>query len=239
MNHHSIEVAGRPGPRGVPPRPDDPVAGARADERVGQLAQAAAALMARQGYHGTSMQDVAADAGVSVGLIYRYFENKEALLAHVVTGIMGGYLRRLPPAMAGFDDPVLRLRAGFAAYCEVIDEHRPGALLAYREGKSMPAGVLDRVKELELETTELLADPARDAVAAGIMRERVDPFLLAYDLSIFGHMWALKHWYLTDRITLAAYIDQQFALCMSGAIDAEHELGYRHVMSPSAIGGNA
>ena len=103
----------------------------------------------------------------------------------------------------------------------------------------MPAGVLDRVKELELETTELLADPARDAVAAGIMRERVDPFLLAYDLSIFGHMWALKHWYLTDRITLAAYIDQQFALCMSGAIDAEHELGYRHVMSPSTIGGNA
>jgi len=32
---------------------------------------------AKRGFHQTSMHDISAEAGISVGLIYRYFENKE------------------------------------------------------------------------------------------------------------------------------------------------------------------
>jgi TetR/AcrR family transcriptional regulator, repressor of fatR-cypB operon len=42
--------------------------------------QAALALFAAQGFHGTSMPDVAAKAHVGAGTIYRYFESKEALV---------------------------------------------------------------------------------------------------------------------------------------------------------------
>lgn len=36
---------------------------------------------AKCGFHQTSMHDVAGEAGISVGLIYRYFESKEAVIS--------------------------------------------------------------------------------------------------------------------------------------------------------------
>lgn len=36
---------------------------------------------ARRGFHQTSMHDISAEAGISVGLIYRYFENKDAVIS--------------------------------------------------------------------------------------------------------------------------------------------------------------
>jgi TetR/AcrR family transcriptional repressor of uid operon len=43
--------------------------------------QAAMICFAKRGFHQTSMHDVSAEAGISVGLIYRYFENKEAVIS--------------------------------------------------------------------------------------------------------------------------------------------------------------
>ncbi len=36
---------------------------------------------AKRGFHQASMHDISAEAGISVGLIYRYFENKDAVIS--------------------------------------------------------------------------------------------------------------------------------------------------------------
>jgi AcrR family transcriptional regulator len=51
-----------------------------AAERRGQILNAAMICFARTGFHQTSMQDISAEAGISVGLIYRYFASKEAVI---------------------------------------------------------------------------------------------------------------------------------------------------------------
>lgn len=43
--------------------------------------QAAMACFAKCGFHQASMHDISAEAGISVGLIYRYFENKDAVIS--------------------------------------------------------------------------------------------------------------------------------------------------------------
>ncbi len=50
------------------------------DRRV-QILEAAVVCFAKRGFHQTSMHDISAEAGISVGLIYRYFENKEAVIS--------------------------------------------------------------------------------------------------------------------------------------------------------------
>ena len=45
-----------------------------------KIIEAATALFARQGYHGTSISSIAKTAEVSKGLMYNYFESKEQLL---------------------------------------------------------------------------------------------------------------------------------------------------------------
>jgi AcrR family transcriptional regulator len=50
-------------------------------DRRAQILDAAISCFAKRGFHPTSMHDISAEAGISVGLIYRYFENKEAVIS--------------------------------------------------------------------------------------------------------------------------------------------------------------
>src|SRR6478672_8308103 len=50
------------------------------DRRV-QILDAALVCFAQRGFHQTSMHDISTEAGISVGLIYRYFANKEAVIS--------------------------------------------------------------------------------------------------------------------------------------------------------------
>ena len=50
-------------------------------DRRTQILDAALVCFAKRGFHQASMHDIAAEAGISVGLIYRYFENKEAVIS--------------------------------------------------------------------------------------------------------------------------------------------------------------
>lgn len=49
------------------------------ERRREQIAAAAERCFSERGFHQTSMQEVATAAGVSLGLLYRYYANKEAL----------------------------------------------------------------------------------------------------------------------------------------------------------------
>ena len=50
-------------------------------DRRTQILEAAVVCFAKRGFHQASMHDISAEAGISVGLIYRYFQNKEAVIA--------------------------------------------------------------------------------------------------------------------------------------------------------------
>jgi AcrR family transcriptional regulator len=54
------------------------------DARRAQIMNAASACARRSGFHGASMAEIAQAAGLSVGQIYRYFENKEAIISAIV-----------------------------------------------------------------------------------------------------------------------------------------------------------
>lgn len=55
-----------------------------APERLQQLLDAAATCFARRGFHRTTMDEIAREAGVSAGLIYRHFAGKEELIVAIV-----------------------------------------------------------------------------------------------------------------------------------------------------------
>src|SRR5437879_13568655 len=50
-------------------------------DRRTQILDAAVVCFAKRGFHQASMHDISAEAGISVGLIYRYFQNKEAVIS--------------------------------------------------------------------------------------------------------------------------------------------------------------
>jgi AcrR family transcriptional regulator len=56
---------------------------AATEEKRRLILDAAVRVFARQGYHDSRVGDIAKDAGVAYGLVYHYFESKEAVLEAV------------------------------------------------------------------------------------------------------------------------------------------------------------
>jgi AcrR family transcriptional regulator len=61
-----------------------PVTKPSPEARRQQILDAASGCVRQAGFHGASMADIAKAAGLSVGQIYRYFDNKEAIIAAIV-----------------------------------------------------------------------------------------------------------------------------------------------------------
>jgi AcrR family transcriptional regulator len=212
--------------------PDAPEASGltRAERRSQQLLRAAARLMERDGSQAVSMQAVAEEAGVSVGLIYRYFGGKDDLLLAVIVDVLDAFAVRVPEAVenAG-EDPIERLAAAFRAYCEVIDEHRHAAVLTYRESKSLSPEGREKIKELEVQTSDPLRQVIREGVAAGVLTTE-DPDLVAYNLLLLAHAWALKHWYFEQSLTFDEYVRKQTTLTLSALIEPKKRRAYRRFL---------
>lgn len=68
--------------------PDKPDTGRKAREsreiRQQRILDATVRCVRRSGFHAASMADIAAEAKISVGVIYRYFANKEAIIEAIV-----------------------------------------------------------------------------------------------------------------------------------------------------------
>ena len=218
----------------LPVAPEDPGAAARAARttlRERQLLGAAARLMERDGSHAVSMQALADEASVSVGLIYRYFDNKQDLLLAVIVQVLDAFAAEVPQALeAAGTDPVERVAAAFAAYCAVINDHRHAAVLSYRESKTLGEDGRRRIKDLEIETSGPLRRAVQEAVDAGRFVS-TDVDLFAYNLLLLAHSWALKHWYFERSLTFPTYVRKQTALALSAVVAPEYRGEYTHLLN--------
>jgi AcrR family transcriptional regulator len=87
----------------------------RREGRRARIVAAAQQLFATQGYETTSMQQVVAEAGTSIGNCYFYFHNKEELLKAVIEEINAEIGRQIDAAIAQVPIGPARLAAAIAA----------------------------------------------------------------------------------------------------------------------------
>ena len=84
------------------------------ESRRQQILDAACDQVRQSGFHGASMADIAKAAGLSVGQIYRYFENKEAIIAAIVA-----------QDLAEMRDKFAEMESQPGTLLDALDEHLP------------------------------------------------------------------------------------------------------------------
>ncbi len=80
-------------------------------------------LFAARGYEATTLREIATEAGVSVGLIYRYFSSKQAVIIALYDDLSSDYARQAAAMTPGRwrDRFMFALRTSL----EVLEPHRP------------------------------------------------------------------------------------------------------------------
>lgn len=96
---------------------ETPTARPSPETRRQQILDAACERVRQSGFHGASMAEIAKAAGLSVGQIYRYFENKEAIIAAIVA-----------QDLAEMRDKFAELERQPGTLRDSIDDHLPEAI---------------------------------------------------------------------------------------------------------------
>ncbi len=183
--------------RATPPvrgrgRPRGPTAqGIQTRER---LYQTAIGLIATRGWQETTLRDVAAEAGVSVGLLYRYFPSKRAVVLALYDELSAQYAERAASLPAG------RWRHRFIhalkASIEVLLPHRASlaSLVAVlvgdpNEGLFAPSTAFSRlrVQDVFVQSVTNASDAPRGQFAPALGR-----------LLYLAHL-AILLWWLLDK----------------------------------------
>jgi AcrR family transcriptional regulator len=99
-----------------------------------QLLDAGRRLFGERAFDEISIDDIAAQAGVSKGLLYHYFEGKRGLYVATLQAEASGLLAATEP------DPD-ELDSGLDAYLDYVETHRPGWLALMRGGVGSDAQV--------------------------------------------------------------------------------------------------
>ena len=91
--------------------------------REREILDAAERIFGERGYQGTSMDDVAADVGVSKPLIYQYYGSKDGLFLACLARLRAQLLETVTDAAMAARDAEDALYAGFVAWFQFLDDH--------------------------------------------------------------------------------------------------------------------
>jgi AcrR family transcriptional regulator len=148
-------------------------------DRREQILAAAMNCFAKRGFHQTSMHDISAEAGISVGLIYRYFENKEA----VISAMADRHKREIQEMLErARQAPTLleSLEILFTAHC---CEDAPQVVSAFVVDLYAEASRNKQIKALVCDVLQTAMDGVTDLIAQSREEANAPNGLKAHELS--------------------------------------------------------
>lgn len=181
------------------------------ERRRRQIVDAAAKLFIAQGFHKTTTRQIARAAGVSIGSLYEYVASKEDVLYLVCEFIH-------QEVESGVAEAMQRTTGGKEVLAEVIREyflvcHRMSdfILLIYQETRSLPVVWRKRVLENELRITGVLVEVLAGLIHGGDLPPMTSDKLemVAHNITVLGHMWTFRRWYLARHFSIEDYIRVQ------------------------------
>ena len=181
----------------------------RKSERTRQaLLDAAARLFARQGYAGTNLAEIAAEAGIQTGSVYYHFASKDELVSEVLrygTAHSHGHVKGALGALAAGTSAVARLRAAIEAHLDSLHHLGDYALAGLRIVEQAPQPIRRNQYANQRrygEYWQTLLDAAR---TEGALPAGVD--LLALRLFLFDAMNGTVTWPASARRSTAELAD--------------------------------
>ncbi|VTR68476.1 Transcriptional regulator, TetR family [Desulfosarcina cetonica] len=178
------------------------------EQRRRQIVDAAVNLFIQNGFHKTTTRQIAQAAGISIGSLYEYIATKEDVLYLVCDAIHAeiehGVAEALERAKKG-NNPLAEVIREYFLVCHQMSDH---ILLIYQETQSLPDKWRRVVLENEIRITGIFTRVLANLMAVGalprIASRQLD--LVAHTISVLGHMWTFRRWFLANHYSIDEYI---------------------------------
>jgi AcrR family transcriptional regulator len=160
-----------------------------------RIARAAVGLFVERGFQATSVDDIAAAAGLTKPTFYYHFPSKLGLLH----ALLDASLTRIEQALHAANRPELappvRLRNLLRAYALEVSDRPELWTIYFSERKVIDPGVMDGWRERERKMVSVVERTIGEGIDAGVFHAG-DPFVLA--MGAMGPAGWLHHWFRRD-----------------------------------------
>jgi AcrR family transcriptional regulator len=165
----------------------------RSRERVEEILKAATELLAEGGVEALTTRSLAERTGIPVASIYRYFDNRDAIITAYLDGELGKIEEAQTTALLALDRVTFRslTKAAALAHMRHHQEH-PEGVQVWFGGRLNPA-VVERVRTLD----GRLAASFRAAVRSSGMLEGTPEYIAELLVRLFDRMFEFV--FLTER----------------------------------------
>ena len=168
------------------------------NEKKQRIQEAAIHVLAKNGYHGTTVSQIARAAGVADGTLYLYFDNKDDLLLKIIDELTGQFIEEGKDILQEYKSPMDRLRKFAELHLENLGADEDLACIFQIELRHN-LRFMKMFSETRMRTYfSILEGIIHEAQEAGEIREDVDARLTSKLL--FGSLDELvTNWLLSER----------------------------------------
>ncbi|HEX6051811.1 MAG TPA: TetR/AcrR family transcriptional regulator [Gemmatimonadaceae bacterium] len=138
---------------------------AKGEDTRQRIYATALALFRERGFDATTMRDVAAGAGMSLGAAYHYFPSKDAIVLAYYDQVSQEHARRVAAELGGHAKLGARLALAFHSKLDILRHDRPlmGALLRFAGDPRHALSFFgDATREHRLQSMAVFADALGD-----------------------------------------------------------------------------
>jgi len=176
-----------------------------------KIIDADSVLYAKKGFADTSLQEISEKAGVTRTVTRYHVKTKSEIMRMIMEDILTCFQESLIKITKDIDDPKEKLTAALSIYLKVVDQQREKALLIYQKSSSLNRASKSRIMQLEVEVSSIFAQIINEGIEQGVFKS-VDVDLMAYNIMMLAHMWALKRWHFKNRLSLDTYFKLQLEI---------------------------
>ena len=182
------------------------------------ILEAAKVVFARYGIDAAKVEDIAARAGVSKGLVYFYYKGKEDLLFNLLKeefDKLHNFIDEIRRTNLEFTAKLQRLVSGVLEYFEENREFfcifTPGRGGFTRERRPQ---LIKRILPRYMKTFDLLSELLQEGIDHGVLRP-IDPMFMAHILQGIVHALVVQ-WLLAKDLSLKEYAPLVVDIFMEG-----------------------
>lgn len=180
------------------------------EEQIDRMLEAATDAFAEKGFAGAKLSTIAERAGVSVGVIYKYYKDKKALFAACVERSLG-YLDEVFSKVGGKGGTLMEMVSELIRSAQLAAKHHPEYFRLYHqitvEGRP---GTEDLAEMIEGRSAAIYTSFLERARDEGTVREDMDPALFAF---FFDNLMMMLHFAYTSK-----YYEDRFRIyCGDGS----------------------
>lgn len=174
-------------------------------------------LFERQGFDGTPVQQITAQAGLTKGAFYHHFKSKLDVLLQIQEEYVDAQLELVDQTVLTEPDPRRRIERIIHGSLQSVSDYRAHVSIFYQERRFLTGDAFAEVRAKRDILESVLLTAVEDGMASGIFDRRFDPHVVTF--GIFGICaWAFQWYEPGGRLSTDDVASQFCALVLDGLL---------------------